>query len=80
MAMLDKYCADLFSTQHLAVLIKYLLNQNTIFLPPLFEPSVAPFISENVVIESPAGNIQSFTKCMDIILGSSTAGLNATLS
>ena len=36
MAMLDKYCADLFSTQHLAVLIKYLLNQNTIFLPPLF--------------------------------------------
>ena len=23
MAMLDKYCADLFSTQHLAVLIKY---------------------------------------------------------
>ena len=68
MAMLDKYCADLFSTQHLAVLIKYLLNQNTIFLPPLFESSVAPFISENVVIESPAGNIQSFTKCMDIIL------------
>ena len=68
MTSLNKNSADLFSPQHLTILIKYFTDQSAIFLSAFFEPSIAPFISENVVIESPAGNIQSFTKCMDIIL------------
>ena len=48
MTSLNKNSADLFSTQHLTILIKYFTDQSAIFLSAFLEPSIAPLISENI--------------------------------
>ena len=68
MASLNKNSADLFGTQHLTILIKYFTDQSAIFLSAFFEPSIAPFISENVVIESSARHIHGFAKRVNVVL------------
>ena len=68
MTALNKNGTDLFSTQHLTIFIKYLTDQPAIFLSAFFEPSIAPFILENMVIEGSAGDIHSFTKSVYVVL------------
>ena len=68
MASLNKNSADLFGTQHLTILIKYFTDQSAIFLSAFFEPSIAPLISENMVIEGSTGDIHSFTKSVNVVL------------
>ena len=68
MTSLNKNSADLFSTQHLTILIKYFTDQSSIFLSAFLEPSIAPLISENMVIEGSAGDIHSFTKSVYVVL------------
>ncbi len=68
MIPLHKNGADLIGTEHLPILIKYLVDQNAVFLPAFLKPGVAALVAENVVIECAAGNIKSFAKRVDIIL------------
>ena len=49
MVTLNENGTDLFSAQYLTKLIKYFADQYAILLLPLFEPSIALFISENSV-------------------------------
>ena len=68
MSSLSKNSADLFGAQHLTILIKHFTDQSAILLSSLFEPSIAPFIAEDVVIEGSAGDIHSFTKSVYVVL------------
>ena len=68
MTSLNKNSAVLLGTQHLTILIKYFTDQSAIFLSAFFEPSIAPFILENMVIEGSAGNIHSLAKSVDVVL------------
>ncbi len=68
MTSLYKNGADLIRTEYLPVLVKHFSDQDTVFLPAFFKPGIAALITENVVIECAAGNIQCLAKCVDIIL------------
>ena len=68
MTTLNQNGPDFFRAQYLTIFIKNLLNQNSIFLAPLFKPSIAAFIAEDMVIECSTRDLQCFTKRMDIIL------------
>lgn len=77
MTSLNKNSADLFSTQHLTILIKYFTDQSAIFLSAFLEPSIAPLISENSPSDfevlrtqiNPISRIDiSHKSCVDLVL------------
>ena len=74
MASLNKNSADLFGTQHLTILIKYFTDQSAIFLSAFLEPSIAPLISENMVVESSSRDIQCLTRATLIHVASLSVG------